>query len=190
VFVSPTRRAGFAAEQARVLAHVRRRTVLAAALGAASAYFLDPRQGHSRRRRASDQLRARWRKRRTKAERRSRYQAKRAVGDLLVESGAGRFHPVDDVSVHQHLTSVLARLDLPTSKITVEVADGLVRLRGEVEQAEHAALVTSALSAEPGVIDVESWLHLPGQAPPNKAAALQASARAAASFAPGNPPPS
>jgi hypothetical protein len=169
---------------------VRRRTLFAAAFGAASAFFLDPRLGRSRRSRAADQLRSRWRKRRVKAERQSRYDAKRVVGEMLRTRGAGRFRPVDDVSVQQHLTAVLARLPVPTSKISVEVVEGVVRVRGQLDEAGHGEVVLAALSAEPGVRDVESLLHLAGEAPPNKAAALQASARAAAGQAPGVPPPS
>jgi hypothetical protein len=96
-----------------------------------------------------------------------------------VVDGGGRFHPIDDIEVGLHLKSVLAALDLPTSKVTIEVADGVVRLRGEVREPVHAGWVVDAIRREPGVRQVESWLHLPGEAPQNKRTALEASARAA-----------
>jgi hypothetical protein len=153
---------------------------MAAGVGAAVAWFFDPQVGHGRRTRARDQLAARIRRRRRNAVRHAKDLANREVGQQVVAHGGGRFHPVDDVEVALHLKSVLAGLGFPTSKVTIEVADGVVRLRGEVHEPAHAARVVEAVRREPGVRQVESWLHLPGAAAPNKRAALDASARAAA----------
>jgi hypothetical protein len=158
---------------------MRRRTLVAAACGAMAAYFLDPASGRGRRARLRDRTGARVRRRRRAAARHARDAANREAGQQAIAHGGGRFHPVDDVEVAQHLKSVLARVPVDTSKVTIEVADGVTRLRGEVERAEHAGRVVDAVRHEPGVREVESWLHLPGQPSPNKLAALDASARAA-----------
>src|SRR5262245_37427759 len=100
-------------------------------------YFLDPDRGRSRRARTYDQAGAKARHARREAERRANYEAGRRRGEMLVEQGAGRFHPVDDRDVATHLKEVLTRLDFPTRDVTVEVVDGTVGLRGQVEEADH-----------------------------------------------------
>ncbi|MPY94420.1 MAG: BON domain-containing protein [Acidimicrobiia bacterium] len=151
------------------------RTVLALAIGAGAAYFGDRSQGRRRRTKAKSQLQAWTNRRRRNAERAARYEEGVKAGEAARARGAGRYHPHSDTDLHEHLRMVLANLHVPTSAVTVEVVEGLVRLRGQVEEPAHATSVVSAVRAVPGVAEVESLLHLPGEPAPNKAAALAAS---------------
>jgi osmotically-inducible protein OsmY len=74
---------------------------------------------------------------------------------------------VDDVTLAQQVESELVREDkTPKGQISVNAANGVVQLRGEVEQPELIdELVQRARSVE-GVLDVENLLHLPGQEAP------------------------
>jgi len=57
------------------------------------------------------------------------------------------------------------------------VVDGRATLRGQVHDGAQMQAVQEAVASAPGVRMVESWLHLPGEPAPNKAASLRASAR-------------
>jgi hypothetical protein len=151
-----------------------------AALGAAGAYLLDPDRGRARRARLWDQFLALIRRTARRVQRRSRNALRRLKGRAERAVGRGRFHPVDDRAVAEHLRAVLARLDVPTPHLTTEVVDGVVRVRGEIAGASAAAVVLEALAGQPGVRQVENLMHFPGQLPPNKAAGLHASDHAAA----------
>jgi osmotically-inducible protein OsmY len=151
------------------------RTALALSAGAAAAYFADRDQGRRRRAKVSDKARSWARHRRRAADRAARYEAGVQAGEAARARGAGTYHPHSDADLHEHLRMVLANLDVPTSTVTVEVVEGVVRARGQVGSVDDAARVIEALGAVPGVETVESLLHLPGQPAPNKAAALAAS---------------
>jgi hypothetical protein len=148
-----------------------------AIMGASAAYYLDPDRGRARRVRTRDQLIARGKRGIRSTRRRARYELSRAKGRMLRSVGAGRFQPVDDRALADHLHGVLARLAVPTDHLTTEVVGGVVRLRGQVESSKDAEVVTSALAAEPGVRRVEDLTHLPAESAPNKAAGLAASRR-------------
>jgi len=156
------------------------RTVLAMAIGAGAAYFGDPAQGRRRRTQAADQLRAWSRRRRREAARQARYEEGRTTGEAARARGAGHYHPHGDADLQEHLRMVLANHPVATSLVNVEVYEGLARLRGQVENASEAAALVEAVRQVPGVGGVEDLLHLPGEVPPNKAAAVAASAAASA----------
>jgi osmotically-inducible protein OsmY len=89
------------------------------------------------------------------------------------------FHPVSDRQVADHLHETLSRLEFPTSDVTVEVADAIATLRGQVRDDRQRQQIIEAVRSHPGVDSVTSWLHLPGEPAPNKAAAYAASAAVA-----------
>ena len=150
-----------------------------AVAGAAAMYFLDPRQGRTRRAEGADKVRSVTSRRRTAAERRSEDAANRERGERLERAGAGRFHPTDDRSVAEHLHQVLGELDVATDDINVDVVGGVAALRGQVASSSDIDAVVRAVTGEPGVHRVESYLHLPGEPAPNKEAALRAGDRSA-----------
>jgi hyperosmotically inducible periplasmic protein len=149
-----------------------------AIIGATAVYYLDPDRGRARRARARDQLMARGRRVARSAGRRARSDLHRAKGRVVRSLGGGRFHPVDDHALADHLRGVLGRLDVPTDHLTTEVVGGVVRVRGQVERAADAEVVTSALAVEPGVRRVEDLTHAPDETAPNKVAGITASRRA------------
>jgi osmotically-inducible protein OsmY len=69
----------------------------------------------------------------------------------------------DDVTLAQKVqTEIFRSADAPKGSVDVNVANGVVQLRGEVqEQGLIDELVSQARKVQ-GVRDVESYLHLPG----------------------------
>ena len=155
-----------------------RRKVLRLAIvsggGAAVAYFFDPERGVARRKQAKDQADAVLRRRKADAEREARHAANVAQGEDAAAQGAGIPRPVDDVEVVNVVKQTLGGLDVDTTDVTVESVDGVVTVRGQVPSRDAQATVEQAISAAPGVIEVQSFLHTPGTPAPNKAASLRA----------------
>lgn len=143
--------------------------------GAALAYFLDPDRGRARRARTRDQAAAALRRRRRETASQIRYEEGRFDGVAARASGAGRFTPEDDIDIVHAVEAALARLDVPTSDVNVEVVGGVATLRGQVVAAEHIDRLGDAVKDVPGVIEVVNYLHPPGTPAPNKAASLEAS---------------
>jgi len=148
------------------------------AIGAGGQYLLDQSRGRSRRARLRDQAAARVRRLRRDAARRDSYLRGRRMGEVARARGAGTFHPTSDQQVTEHLHETLARSGFSTADVTVEVSDGLATLRGQVADDGQRRSLVDAVRSQPGVDSVRSWLHLPGEPAPNKAAAYQASAAA------------
>ena len=151
------------------------RFLTAAGIGAAVAYFADPDNGRSRRVRTKDQLEAKLRRKQRETEQLARHAENVAAGQAARAQGAGEPTPVDDTDVVHAAKQALSALGFPTSDVTVDVVEGTAALRGEVATEEQKTQVEQAVRGVPGVRQIESWLHLPGQPAPNKASALQAS---------------
>jgi osmotically-inducible protein OsmY len=147
------------------------------AVGAAAMYVLDPVKGRSRRAVLRDRSRSAMRTRRRRADQRARDHANRELGEQARARGAGKFHPTDDRSVELHLHQLLTELDVDTSDITVEVHEGLVRVRGQVRSEDDRARVLSIIGGSRGVRSIESLLHLPDEPAPNKEPARHAGQR-------------
>jgi osmotically-inducible protein OsmY len=154
------------------------RLLIGMAIGAGGQYLLDPSRGRSRRARLRDQAAARIRRLRRDAARRESYQRGRQMGEVARARGAGTFHPTSDQQVAEHLQETLARSGVSTVDVTVEVADGVATLRGQVPDDEQRRSLVEMVRDQPGVDSVRSWLHLPGEPAPNKADAYRASAAA------------
>jgi osmotically-inducible protein OsmY len=151
------------------------RLLIGVAIGAGGQYLLDPQLGKRRRARLRDQATARIRRARRDAARRASYQRGQRAGEMARATGKGAFHPVSDQQVAEHLHEILARLEFPTFDVTVEVSDGIATLRGQVADDMQRFRIIEAVRPQPGVESVTSWLHLPGEPAPNKAAAYRAS---------------
>jgi osmotically-inducible protein OsmY len=90
------------------------------------------------------------------------YAAKRLVGFRP----RGRA-PVDDVTLVRQVESELSRTEnAPKGQISVNAANGVVQLRGQVEQPELIDELVQRARSVQGVRDVENLLHLPGEAAP------------------------
>jgi osmotically-inducible protein OsmY len=120
------------------------RFFFAGALGAALAYFFDPDNGRKRRQAA-------------------------------VEKAGKRFRQPDkpqpdDVTLARKVESEIFRgADVPKGQINVNVEDGVVYLRGELEQPDLIDDLEAQARKVQGVLAVENLLHVPGQEAPAKA---------------------
>jgi hypothetical protein len=154
-----------------------RTLVFGGAVGAAIAYFFDPAAGRGRRARFRDRFLSRARREAVEAGRRARHLTNRAQGAIAerVSPGPDNREP-DDVTLAQRIHStVLGAVDVPKDRLSLEVVDGVVTVRGELDSAETIADVLRRIEAVPGVRGAVDLLHLPGRPSPNKEEAIRAS---------------
>ena len=145
--------------------------VAGAGIGAAAAYFLDNESGNRRRRIVSD-----------KAGRFARegggslQGAAQAVG-AQTQGKAARFKsaatggdsaPGDDNTLKNKVqTEIFRDADAPKGSVDVNVANGIVELRGQVDDRATIEALEMKTRMVTGVRDVRNLLHLPGQQPAN-----------------------
>jgi hypothetical protein len=148
-------------------------------IGAGTMYFFDPDRGRSRRTQLVSHLegviRRKVRRTATETKREAHYLEGRLKGVVARARGQGQYHPESEVDLREHLRQVIHSLPVPTTDVTVDVARGKVTLRGQVQTVEEQARIRRAVSAVPGVSQIEDFLHLPGAVAPNKADALRVS---------------
>jgi osmotically-inducible protein OsmY len=118
-----------------------------AAIGAALVYFFDPRQGAKRRAMARDKVLSFVRK---------------------ASSGASsQPKDVDDQTLKAKVESEVFRpADAPKGDVDVNVENGVVYLRGQVEQPELIQDLELRVRAVQGVREVENLLRVPGAEQP------------------------
>jgi len=141
---------------------------LAGAIGAALAYFFDPDNGRRRRKIAADKA--------GKLVRKAGQQAQGATAQAqgLKEkathlSEQEKPQP-DDITLARKVESEIFRdADVPKGQINVNVEDGVVYLRGELEQPDLIDDLEAQARKVQGVRDVENLLHVPGEEAPAKA---------------------
>jgi BON domain len=148
--------------------------VIGAAVGAAAAYLFDPVRGKSRRAIAADWSRARLRRGLRVINTFGRYSSQ-TVGALpqrTVRLSSSRRPAADDLTLRDRVESDVFRdPDLPKGKINFDVENGIVTIRGAVDNAFQIATIEKAVFKVPGVVGVENMLHVAGTPAPNKAEA-------------------
>lgn len=145
-----------------------------AGVGAAAAHLLDPDRGRARRARLRDQALARSRRATEKLETEARYRQGQIEGLRARSHGQGHLHPTDEHVVKQAVEQRLSATGVDTTDVVVDVTDGVVGLRGKVQHPDEVRRLGKEAAGVPGVNEVRSWLHLPGQPAPNKADSLGA----------------
>jgi hypothetical protein len=143
-------------------------------VGAAAAYFLDPDRGRARRAQTRDQLLSQGRSITNDVEKQARYFEGKLEGARARADGRGELDPQDDHLVKQGIEQRLASSGIDTADIVVDVTDGVVGLRGQASSPAELKKIELETSDVPGVEEVHSWLHLPGEVAPNKALAMRA----------------
>jgi osmotically-inducible protein OsmY len=141
-----------------------------AAIGAALAYFFDPQNGRRRRNMTRDRALAFFRRGARKTERAGRTVAAEAQG-LKQKATHIREEQkdYDDATLTQKVQSELFRpADAPKGSVNVNVENGVVYLRGEVEQPDMIEDLEKRARKVQGVREVENLLHLPKTAAPTK----------------------
>jgi len=138
---------------------------IGAALGAVLAYFFDPQNGKRRRHVTRDRTLAIFRR---SGRRAGGYVAAEAHG-LKQKATHLREEPkdLDDVTLARKVeTEIFRPADAPKGSVDVNVVDGIVQLRGEVESPDLVEELASKARSVQGVRDVENLLHLPGTPAP------------------------
>ena len=161
---------------------IRRSMVFGAAIGAAIAFLADPVSGRGRRARLRDQGTALMRQIQRKADARRRYLegVREGIRAEMASPGPDDRHP-DDGKLEQRIRStVFGSSGVRTDTITLEVVQGSVVIRGQVETRQQADELRTRVMQVPGVQGVEVLLHLPGEPAPNKEPAIRASHEAEA----------
>ena len=145
--------------------------VAGAGFGAAAAYLLDQESGNRRRKLVAD-----------KAGRFSRQgagtvqgaaqaagaQAKGVAAKAQQKATGGDSAPDDDNTLKSKVESEIFRgSDAPKGSVNVTVVEGIVELRGQVDDQATGEALEMKTRMVSGVRDVRNMLHLPGETPPN-----------------------
>jgi osmotically-inducible protein OsmY len=147
--------------------------LLGAAAGAAAAWFLDPNEGARRRSVAQDKAMKYARKGADEAQAKAQY-AGGAVKGAAAQAvpGGGREDAgerLNDPALAAKVESEIFRdAEAPKGDVSVNVEDGVVYLRGQVDSPETIEQLERAAGAVEGVRGVENLLHLPGEPAPTK----------------------
>jgi osmotically-inducible protein OsmY len=134
-----------------------------AAIGAALAYFFDPQQGARRRNTARDRFLAFFRRRGRDLARTGRGVSAEAYG-LKQKATHLREEPktFDDQTLKAKVESEVFRpADAPKGEVNVNVENGVVFLRGQVERPEIVDELEARVRSVQGVERVENLLHTP-----------------------------
>jgi gas vesicle protein len=136
--------------------------LLAAAAGAALAYFLDPDSGRRRRNVSRDRAAATIRRSGDRLARTGRSIGAQASGlrQKLIHRRAAQPAVPNDAALAQKVeTEIFRDPAIPKGRINVNAEDGVVVLRGEVDRQEQIDDLVAAVRRVPGVRDVESRLR-------------------------------
>jgi osmotically-inducible protein OsmY len=150
-----------------------RKTIFAALAGFAAAYFFDPHNGARRRNTTRDRVLAFIRQRGREASRQARYAQgvahgvahKAEAAKEKVAGGAERTY--DDATLQDKVESEAFRSpDAPKDRVNVNVEDGVVFLRGQLDNREEIESLVAAVRKVDGVHDIRNLLHEPGMPAP------------------------
>ena len=144
-------------------------------IGALGAYFADPDRGRSRRTRARDQFGGALRRAQRQAQRRSRHMRAEVEGKVERLTHRTMTAPADDRALVDRIKSqVLSAPRFTGLDVLVEAVNGVITLRGQVDEHSSVDDLEREIACVPGVVDVRSFLHEPGTPAPNKQASLRA----------------
>lgn len=139
----------------------------ATALGAGLAYLFDPNAGAQRRNTLRDKLASKASSGAGDLAGAARGIGAKAAGTVAAARSDETVPPNDQALAEKVKSEVLGDPDVPKDKINVDVSDGIVALRGEVESREVMQAVHEKAERVTGVREVQNLLHLPGEQPPN-----------------------
>jgi osmotically-inducible protein OsmY len=144
------------------------RFALGAAVGAALVYFFDQERGRKRRKEAIKRTAKAFRQ----AGRRGRGAVSQAQGlkQKATHLKEQEKPQPDDVTLARKVESEIFRsAEVPKGQVNVNVEDGVVYLRGELEQPDLIKDLEAQARKVQGVLGVENLLHVPGEEAPAKA---------------------
>jgi osmotically-inducible protein OsmY len=140
--------------------------LIGAAIGAAAAWFLDPNDGTRRRNVVRDKTAKYARQGKDQAAQKASYAGGAIKGKATATApGTGREpaeERLNDEALKAKVESEIFREpDAPKGQVSVNVEEGTVYLRGEVDDAGKIESLREAASKVDGVRGVESTLHTP-----------------------------
>jgi osmotically-inducible protein OsmY len=145
-------------------------TFLAGAVaGAAAAYFLDPQGGARRRHETRDRTLSTVKSGAGDFAGTAKQAADRARGAVhtVTPSMPGRGEAADDVTLARRVeTEIFRPADAPKGSVSVNAENGVVFLRGVVEDRETIERLGAGTQKVDGVKEVRNLLHLPGTEAP------------------------
>jgi osmotically-inducible protein OsmY len=142
--------------------------LLGAAAGYAAGYFLDPSSGTRRRHQTRDQALSKARHGKREATRQAAYAAGRAQGVVhKVTPSHPSGEPADDVTLaHKVETEIFRAHDAPKGRVSVNAENGVVFLRGELDDPQWIARLGEDAARVSGVAAVRNLLHTPATPAP------------------------
>jgi len=145
--------------------------VSGAGLGAALAYFLDGQSGSGRRAVARDKAGKYVRTGSGTVQSAAQSAAAQAQGVAARAQHAatgGDSAPSDDVTLTRKVeTEIFRDADAPKGAVNVTAVDGIVELRGQLDDRDQIEALEAKARKVTGVRDVRNMLHLPGETPVN-----------------------
>lgn len=148
-----------------------RRVLFYGSLGAALAYFFDPNNGRRRRAMTRDRVPAMFRGGARRAEQVGRSVQSEAYGvaQKARHMTEEQKPQPDDATLARKVESEIFRgAEVPKGQINVNAENGIVVLRGEVEQPELIKDLEKKTRKVQGVREVENLLHTPGTPAPTR----------------------
>src|SRR5215211_9184315 len=144
-----------------------------AAIGAATAWFLDPNDGTRRRNVLRDKTMKYARKGKSEVASKATYTGTAIKGKATaVAPGTGREpaeERLNDPALQAKIESEIFRgADAPKDKVSVNVEEGIAYLRGEVPDRETIESLVQAVAKVEGVRGVDNLLHTPSEPAPTK----------------------
>jgi hypothetical protein len=151
----------------------RGRLVVTGALAALGAYFLDPRSGKHRRSVATDKAGKAMRRGKSGAESKARHAGGVATGAVQSASPSSDRPPAEarlnDPALARKVESEIFRdAEAPKGAVSVNVENGVVYLRGQVDNASERQRLAAEAGRVDGVREVQNLLHGPGESAPAK----------------------
>ena len=153
--------------------------IIGTIVGAVARHFTDPELGRTRRVKTKDMAAARVRRPLRKsadtAQKKATVAQDRAAGlaHEATTSEAEQLPEDDRALVDKVRSEALGGEDWRPYTINVNALDGVVTLRGQVDTSDKIAQAIKAVQGVAGVRSIESYLHLPGEEPPNAASVHQ-----------------
>jgi BON domain-containing protein len=146
---------------------MKRLSAIWAGIGAGLMFFFDPQQGNRRRKMLADRTAGFFRRGARSAQQAGRGVAAEAYGvTQKVKHAREEEKDLDDVTLARKVeTEIFRDAEAPKGQVDVNVVEGVVYLRGEVEEDMIKDLEKAARKVA-GVKGVENLLHKPGTAAP------------------------
>lgn len=151
----------------------KRKILVGIGIGALAAYLFDPARGKTRRVQVRDRMMGKSRRLSRKLQRTGRHVVSDAEGmKERIANLSSEEKSYDDVTLAQKVSSELF-LDpsLPKESININAEEGVVVLRGEVDQVKDIKKIEKQVRKIDGVDEVDNFLHVKGTPAPNKASA-------------------